>query len=57
MKYDAPISGGPLRTCQMWAHDPDTNKFEIMQFNEDFYQEKVIWNKHLAEMFFLRLKW
>lgn len=28
--FDAPIFKGPSETYQMWAHDPDGNKFEIM---------------------------
>ena len=40
LKFDTPISRGPSGTYQMWAHDPDGNKFEIMQFTEDSYQVK-----------------
>ena len=40
MKCDTEISKGPSGTYQMWAHDPDGNKFEIMQFTEDSYQIK-----------------
>ena len=40
MEPDTPISRGPSGTYQMWAHDPDGNKFEIMQFTEDSYQVK-----------------
>lgn len=28
--FDTPIFKGPSETYQMWAHDPDGNKFEIM---------------------------
>lgn len=42
---DTPITKGPSETYQMWLHDPDGNKFEIMQFTnrsiqlEDNYHE------------------
>lgn len=36
--FDTQISKGPSETYQMWAHDPDGNKFEIMQFTELSYQ-------------------
>lgn len=35
---DTPISKGPSETYQMWVHDPDGNKFEIMQYTEKSYQ-------------------
>ena len=31
---DTPISKGPSHTYQMWVHDPDGNKFEIMQYTD-----------------------
>lgn len=36
--FDTEISKGPSETYQMWAHDPDGNKFEVMQFTEKSYQ-------------------
>ena len=36
--FDTQISKGPSETYQMWAHDPDGNKFEIMQFTDKSYQ-------------------
>lgn len=36
--FDTPISKGPSETYQMWAHDPDGNKFEIMQYTEASFQ-------------------
>lgn len=36
--FDTEISKGPSETYQMWAHDPDGNKFEIMQFTDASYQ-------------------
>ena len=38
--FDSPISKGPSETYQMWVHDPDGNKFEIMQYTENSYQVK-----------------
>lgn len=38
VEFDTQISKGPSGTYQMWAHDPDGNKFEIMQYTEDSYQ-------------------
>ena len=40
LQFDTDISKGPSGTYQMWAHDPDGNKFEIMQFTADSYQVK-----------------
>ena len=40
MVFDTPLSKGPSGTWQLWTHDPDGNKFEIMQFTEDSYQVK-----------------
>ena len=37
---DSPISKGPSETYQMWVHDPDGNRFEIMQYTKDSYQVK-----------------
>lgn len=36
--FDTEISKGPSETYQMWTHDPDGNKFEIMQFTEKSWQ-------------------
>lgn len=36
--FDTEISKGPSETYQMWAHDPDGNKFEIMQFTDKSIQ-------------------
>ena len=38
--FDTNISKGPSETYQMWLHDPDGNKFEIMQFTENSIQLK-----------------
>lgn len=35
---DTDISKGPSETYQMWLHDPDGNKFEIMQYTEKSIQ-------------------
>ena len=35
---DTDISLGMDFTCQMWMHDPDGNKFEIMQYTDKSYQ-------------------
>lgn len=35
---DTEISIGPSQTYQMWAHDPDGNKFEIIQYTEKSFQ-------------------
>lgn len=35
---DTAISKGPSGTYQQWFHDPDGNKFELMQFTEDSWQ-------------------
>ena len=35
---DTPISKGPSHTYQMWVHDPDGNKFEIMQYTDKSFQ-------------------
>ena len=32
------ISKGPSGTYQFWAHDPDMNFFEVMQFTDESYQ-------------------
>lgn len=37
---DSDISKGPSETYQMWIHDPDGNKFEIMQYTENSLQVK-----------------
>lgn len=36
--FDTDISKGPSETYQMWTHDPDGNKFEIMQYTENSIQ-------------------
>lgn len=38
VEMDTDISKGPSGTYQMWVHDPDGNKFEIMQYTKDSYQ-------------------
>lgn len=35
---DTEISQGPSGTYQVWFHDPDRNKFELMQYTESSYQ-------------------
>ena len=35
---DTSISKGPSETYQMWVHDPDGNKFEVMQYTDKSYQ-------------------
>lgn len=37
---DTDISKGPSETYKMWLHDPDGNKFEIMQYTADSIQIK-----------------
>ena len=36
--FDTQICKGPSETYQMWTHDPDGNRFEIMQYTEKSYQ-------------------
>ncbi len=38
VKIDSEISFGPDKTYQMWIHDPDGNKIEIMQYTENSFQ-------------------
>lgn len=38
LAFDTEISKGPSETYQMWAHDPDGNKFEVMQYTEKSFQ-------------------
>lgn len=38
IKIDVDISFGPDNTYQMWIHDPDGNKIEIMQYTENSFQ-------------------
>ena len=38
VEIDTPISKGPSDTYQMWVHDPDGNKFEIMQYTDKSFQ-------------------
>lgn len=40
VEFDTAISKGPSQTYQMWTHDPDGNRFEIMQFTENSIQVK-----------------
>ena len=40
VKADTDISKGPSGTYQLWYHDPDGNRFEVMQFTKDSYQVK-----------------
>lgn len=40
VEFDTDISKGPSETYQMWTHDPDGNKFEIMQYTENSIQLK-----------------
>lgn len=35
---DTDISFGPDMTYQMWIHDPDGNKIEIMQYTDESFQ-------------------
>lgn len=36
--FDTEISIGPTGTYKMWMHDPDGNRFEIMQYTKDSVQ-------------------
>ena len=38
VELDTDISKGPSETYQMWVHDPDGNKFEIMQYTDKSFQ-------------------
>jgi lactoylglutathione lyase len=38
VKPDTAISKGPSGTYQQWYHDPDGNRFELMQYTEGSYQ-------------------
>lgn len=38
LAFDTEISKGPSETYQMWAHDPDGNRFEIMQYTDKSFQ-------------------
>lgn len=38
ISIDTEISKGPSETYQFWVHDPDGNKFEIMQYTDKSYQ-------------------
>lgn len=40
LDLDSDISKGPSETYQMWLHDPDGNRFEIMQYTENSLQVK-----------------
>ena len=37
---DSDVSKGPSETYRIWIHDPDGNKFEVMQFTENSLQIK-----------------
>lgn len=38
LQPDSPLSKGPSGTYQAWYHDPDGNKFEIMQYTPTSFQ-------------------
>ena len=38
LKPDTAISQGPSHTYQQWFHDPDGNKFELMQLTDQSWQ-------------------
>lgn len=38
IEIDTDIAKGPSETYQMWLHDPDGNRFEVMQYTENSYQ-------------------
>ena len=38
VELDTDVSKGPSGTYQLWIHDPDGNKFEVMQYTEDSWQ-------------------
>lgn len=38
VELDTDISKGPSETYQLWVHDPDGNKFEIMQYTDKSFQ-------------------
>lgn len=38
VEVDSEISKGPSETYHMWVHDPDGNKFEIMQLTKNSWQ-------------------
>lgn len=38
IKPDTEPSKGPSGTWQMWIHDPDGNRFEVMQYTEESWQ-------------------
>jgi len=40
LEGDTDISKGPSETYQIWYHDPDGNRFEVMQYTENSYQLK-----------------
>lgn len=35
---DTELAKGPSGTWKFWAHDPDNNHFEVMQYTKDSYQ-------------------
>lgn len=37
---DGEITLGVDKAWQMWMHDPEGNKFELMEYTEDSYQIK-----------------
>ena len=38
VEIDVEPNIGPSKTWQMWIHDPEGNKFEIMQYTEGSLQ-------------------
>lgn len=40
VEIDTDISKGPSETYQLWIHDPDGNKIEVMQYTENSLQVK-----------------
>lgn len=38
IEIDSDISKGPSETYRIWLHDPDGNKFEVMQYTEKSIQ-------------------
>lgn len=45
VEIDTAISKGPSGTYKMWIHDPDGNRFEIMQYTEESQQLKGMQEK------------
>lgn len=38
VEFETEIKKGPSETWQIWCHDPDGNRFEIMQFTDKSWQ-------------------